>query len=240
VKLGVLRGMSGYNEQTAAVFDAALAVLKARGAELVEIPIRLFEDLSQEQRLILMYDFKEDINRYLAATPAAVKTRTLTELIAFDKSDPRERVHANDIFEFADQTQGGRDNPEYIETLHYAKRRAGPEGIDRALREYGVRALVVLTGGAADLIPPDGRPQPHYPLAKFPKGEIPPDMTTYAAVAGYPHLTVPMGLLHGLPLGLSFVGPKWSEQQLLSLGYAYEQASHARRPPASLARNVTP
>jgi amidase len=233
-KLGVLRGLSGYSDDTAAVFDRALAVLKAQGAELVEIPNSLFEDLSQEQRLVLLYDFKEDINHYLASTPPSVKTRTLTELIAFDKADAHERMHANDIFEVADQTQGGRQNPEYRKTLEYAQRRAGPEGIDRALQSYGVRALVVLTGGAAERIVPDGQPQPHYPLAKFPKGEIPPDMTTYAAVAGYPHLTVPMGLVHGLPLGLSFIGTKWTEQELLSLGYAYEQAAHARVPVQSV------
>lgn len=236
-RLGVLRGLTGYNDQSAAVFDRALAVLRAQGAELVEVPSALFEDLSQEQRSILLYDFKEDINHYLASTPKSVKTRTLTELIAFDRADPRENMHANDIFELAEQTQGGRHNPEYLKTLEYAKRRAGPEGIDRAVHEYHLSALVVLTGEVAGTIPPDGQPIPHYPLAKFPKGEIPPDMTTYAAVAGYPHLTVPMGLLNGSPLGLSFVGPKWSEQQLLSLGYGYEQASRARRPPV---RRLTP
>jgi amidase len=230
-KLGVLRGMSGYNDKTAAVFDKALEVLKAQGAELVEIPIDLFEDLSQEQRLILIADFKEDINAYLATTPPTVKSRTLTDLIAFDQADAREKGHRQDIFELSEKTVGGRQNPDYIKTLEYAKRRAGAEGIDRAVNEYGVRALVVLTGGAAEPIPKDGTPQPYYPLAEFPKGTIPPDATTYAAVAGYPHLTVPMGVVDGLPVGLSFVGPMWSEQTLLSLGYGYEQAAHARVPP---------
>ena len=156
VRLGVLRDMSAYNADTAAVFDQALEVLKAQGAELVEIPVRIFEDLSQEQRLILLYDFKEDINNYLASTPPSVKTRTLTDLIAFDKADSRESMHANDIFEISNQTEGGRQNPEYMKTLEYAKRRAGAEGIDRAVRDYEVRALVVLTGRPASPILPDG------------------------------------------------------------------------------------
>ena len=231
-KLGVLRHMSGYSDQTAAVFDKALEVLKAQGAELVEIPTSVFEDLSQEQRVTLIYSFKPDINAYLANTPPAVKSRTLADLIAFDKSDPRESMHAQEIFETSEKTEGGRQNPDYIKARDYALRRAGTDGIDRACQQYGVQALVVLTGEAASPIQPDGTPQPYYAGAEFPKGSIPPGTTTIPAIAGYPDLTVPMGLLDGLPLGLSFIGPKWTEQRLLSFGYAYEQAAHARVPPA--------
>ena len=230
-KLGVLRDMSGYDKDTAVVFNRALDVLKAQGAQLVEIPINLFEDLSQEQRIVLLYDFKEDINTYLAHTPPGVKTRTLADLIAFNQTDPREKLHTQDIFEAANATVGGRQNPEYIRTLAYLQKRVRAEGIDRAVREFGVKALVVLSYAAAGPIPVDGTPQPTYQLAVFPKGTLPPDAALYASVAGYPNLTVPMGLSKGLPLGLSFIGPRWSDQMLLSLGYSYEQASHARVPP---------
>jgi len=140
-------------------------------------------------------------------------------------------MHTQDIFEAANATVGGRHSPEYLKTLAYLQRRVRAEGIDRAVQEFGVKALVVLTYGVAGPIPVDGTPQPTYQLAIFPKGTLPPDATLYASVAGYPHVTVPMGLSKGLPLGLSFMGPMWTDQMLLSLGYSYEQASHARVPP---------
>ena len=236
-RLGVMRGLRGYSETTQPAFDAALEVLAAQGAELVEIPPDFFEDLIPEQRVILLYDFKEDINAYLAGTPPVVTTRTLADLIVFNNTDPRESMHGQDLFEDAEATTGGRQNPDYMKTLEYAKRTAGPEGIDRAISEYSVSALVALTGGPAAPIDPDGMDRFH-PVDDVPKGATTPSATTYSAVAGYPLLSVPMGLVDGLPVGLSFFGPAWSEQTLLSLGYAYEQASHMRVPPPPIAPAV--
>lgn len=233
-RLGVVRGVAGSTPATDAVLDKALDVMRGQGAEVVEVPISMFEDLTQEQRIILLYDFKEDINAYLASTPPSVKSRTLSDLIAFHTSDPRESMHAIDIFELSEKLEGGRQNPEYIKVLEYAKRRAGAEGIDRALSEYQVRALVSLTNGPAEAHPKEGTRMPFYPLTEYPKGSVPPDMTTYTSVAGYPNLSVPMGLVDGLPVGISFSGAMWSEADLIRLGYAYEQASKARVPPAPL------
>lgn len=231
-RLGVVRGLRGYSDATQPVLDAALAVLTAQGAELVDVPTETFVDVSPEMRVILLHDFKEDLNAYLAGTPAGVKVRTLTDLIAFSKADPRESMHTMDLFEDADATTDGRRNPEYIKTLEYAKRTTQAEGIDKALKDNNVVALVTITGGPAQPIPPDGSASGH-PVALVPKGQTTPSLTTYAAVAGYPHLTVPMGEVNGLPVGLSFVGTAWTESQLMSLGYAYEQASHKRTPPTA-------
>ncbi len=230
VRLGVLRATRGHDEKTQPVLDAALEVLAAQGAELIEIPADALEDLSQEQRLIMIYDIKEDMAAYLASAPAAVKARSMSDLVAFNRADLRESVHGQDFFEAAAATTRGRQNPQYIKTLEYAQRRAGPEGYGRAMSKYRVSALVGVTRGPAELIPPDGEQGGHV-AGQRPKGAVPPSISGVAALAGYPDLSVPMGLVDGLPVGLSFVGPVWSEQLLLSLGYAYEQASRSRVPP---------
>ena len=232
VRLGVVRGLRGYDEKTAPVYDAALEVLKAQGAELVEIGDPHWEDLSNEQRIILSYDFKQDLNAYLAGTdPAKVKSRTLTEAIAFNTTDEREKGHGNDVWVASDATTGFEAD-EYKNLLAEIRRKTRDEGIDKLLKDNNVEALVNLTGGPAAVIPPDGE-KTLGAGSTHEKGAVPPSATLYAAVAQYPHLTVPMGQVEGLPVGLSFIGTAWTEAKLLAYGYAYEQASHKRVPPTA-------
>ncbi|MHB1204706.1 MAG: amidase family protein [Rhodospirillaceae bacterium] len=228
-KLGVLRGTGGYDEKTQPVFDAALEVLKAQGAELVDLPADTLEDLSQEDRVILTHEFKDDLNAYLAGTGPGQKVRTMTELVAFNKVDPHESTHSQDLMEASEATNGRKDE-DYIKAFEYARRRAGPDGIEKGLA--GVSAIVVLTTGPAEVIVPEGAGGGHT-ISERPKGSRPASPSMNAAIAGYPDLTVPMGMVEGMPVGLSFIGPMWSEQSLLAYGYAYEQASHARAPPAA-------
>jgi len=230
MRLGVLRPTGDNAETVGPLFDAALRVLTAQGAELVEVPAEALIDPRPEMRVILLHDFKEDLDAYLAGTPPEVTVRTLADLIAFSKVDPRESMHTMDLWEDAQATEGGRQNPVYIETLGRAKRMTQDEGIDRLLNEYGVSALVTPTGGPAGVVQPDGTPGPG-PIPEGPRGTRPPSLTVVAAVAGYPLISVPMGLVDGLPVGMSFVGTAWSEDLLLSLAYDYEQASLARVPP---------
>ena len=235
-RIGVIRGFSGYNDTTKPVFDAALEVLKGQGAELVDIPLDTFEDLSQEQRLIMLYDIKQDMAAYLANAPAAVKSRTLADLIEFNKTEEHEKLHSQDLFEDAEATTG-KDNPEYVQTKEYAKKRAGEDGYMKAMKDNNVSALVLLTSGPAQPIPPDESGGGH-PAAVHEKGAIPPSGSGQAALAGYPDLNVPAGFVNGMPVGISFVGPPWSEGMLLAYGYAYEQASHARKPPEAYKKTV--
>jgi amidase len=218
-RLGVLRFHTGYSPQTDQVFEAALEALRAQGAELVDIKTFEFGDLGKLELISLLTELKADLNAYLEATPAAVRTRSLADVIAFNRAEPRELApFGQDLFEQAEATRG-LDDPAYVKGRQTAQRMAGPDGIDRLLRENGVVALVAPTTGPAwtiDLVNGD-----HFGGSS----------SRLPAVAGYPHLTVPMGQVQGLPVGLSFIGPAWSEPLLISLGYAYEQATHARKPP---------
>lgn len=225
VTLAVARFYTGDSPKTDAVFEQALKDLAAQGATLVEV--KAFDEgpVGRAEGLVLFTEFKADIAAYLASTdPAKVKARNLADLIAFNAATPQElRWFGQETFEKAQATKG-LDDPDYLTARADAKRLAGPEGIDRILEETGAIAIVAPTTGPAwtiDLINGD-----HYGGSA----------TTLPAVAGYPHLTVPMGQVEGLPVGLSFIGPAWSEARLLSLGYAYEQATMRRRPPELRAR----
>jgi amidase len=215
-RLGVARFIKGYSPATEAAFNDALALLKARGAELVEIEQFDLAPLRDLQLPILLTEFKAGLNGYLATTPDSVSARTLADLIAFNHAEPRELAwFGQDLFEQAQATAGPSD-PAYLQTLQKARTLAGPDGIDRLLREHRVVALLAPTSGPAwsiDLINGDRSVG---------------SASLLAAIAGYPHLTVPMGEAAGMPVGLSFFGAAWTEQTLLSLGQAFELALTTR------------
>ena len=216
VRLGVARFMQGWTPATKKSFDAALALLKEKGVVLVDIEKFDDSELGSLQLPILLTEFKADLNAYLASTPPAVRSRTLKDLIAFNQSEPRElEFFGQEIFEQAEATKG-LDDPEYLKQLASARRLSGPEGIDRLLREHNVVALLAPTYGPAwsiDLI--NGDPN----IASS---------STLAAMSGYPHLTVPMDPVSGMPVGLSIFGAAGSERLLLSLGQAFETARAKR------------
>ncbi len=216
-RIGVARFLAGYHAGTDALFDAALKQLSDAGAELVEIkdfPNR--REIGQAENIVLGAEFKAEIDAYLASTPESVKTRSLADLIAFDKETPAETVwFGQDVFEDAAKAPGLRD-PKYLKAKEAAKRLAGKDGIDRLLKANKLDAIVAPTGGPAwptDLITGD-----HF------LGSA----SGLPAVAGYPHITVPMGDVSSLPVGLSFIGTAWSEPKLIGMAYAYEQRTHLR------------
>jgi amidase len=218
-RIGVMRFASGFG--TDAPFEAALQTLRAQGAVLVEIA--KFErkpDMGQGEFKVLLTELKADLNAYLATTPPSVRTRTLGEVIAFNKGSARElALFGQDTFEEAEKTKG-LDDPDYRKARETSLRLAGLEGIDKMLKDNNVVALVGPT------MPPA------WPIDAVNGDQISGGGAGgFAAVAGYPHLTVPMGHVKGLPVGLSFIGPKWSDGMILSLGYAYEQASRKRVEP---------
>lgn len=226
-RIGVMRFITGYTPGTMALFEQTLQALRDAGAELVEIsegPNR--SRIGQAEFEVLLTELKADLNAYLASTdPAQVPTRTLAEVIAFNAATPRElSLFGQELFLQAER-KGGLDSPAYLEARETSFRLAGPEGIDRLLAAYNVVALIAPTTSPAwsmDVVNGDNS-----------LGSA----SQLAAVAGYPHLTVPMGFVQGLPAGLSFIGAKWDDARILSLGYAFEQATRVFRP-AGLARSV--
>ncbi len=208
----------------AKAFDAALAVLKAKGAVLVDVEQPKLEGLGAAEFAVLLSELKGDLNAYLATTPAAVKTRTLKDVIAFNLANAAAEMpfFAQETFEQAEKTRG-LDDAEYLGARAKSLRLAGKEGIDAMLAKAGAKLLVEPSYGPGWLIEPVYGDQYNGPSSS----ELP-------AVSGYPNLTVPMGLMRGLPVGLSFIGTAHSEAVLLGAGYVYEQASKARVPPRYL------
>lgn len=219
VRIGVLRDEVGNEPKTAAIFEQALQKLKEAGAVLVDIKDSSVTKISDNEGAVLNYELKADLNAYLATTPATVKTRTLADIVAFDTANAAKEMplFKQELFDEAQKTTGLGD-PAYV-AASAAKGEAAAR-IDGLLKDNGVALLVAPTYAPAWLS------DPVY-------GDVytGPSSTQLPAVAGYPHLTVPMGEVQGLPVGLSFIGTKWSEMSLLRAGYVFEQATHARRKP---------
>jgi amidase len=223
-----VRNQFGGNDRVNALIDRSLAVLKALGAVLVDpAELKNVDKYGDAELEVLLYELKAGLNKYLAEFAPGAPVKTLKELIAWNEKQ-REREmpwFGQELFERA-EAKGGLDSKEYLEALATCARYAKAEGIDAVLAEHRLDALVAPTGGPAwltDFINGD-----HYGGS----------FSTPAAVAGYPHLTVPAGFVHGLPVGLSFVGPAFSEPLLIGLGHAFEQATKARQAP-SFAKSVS-
>jgi len=221
--IGVMRFLlDGYSAETRAEFERSLAAMREAGAELIEIETAPadFARIGGWELTVLLTELKHDLNAYLASTdPSQVPTRTLADIIAFNAAMPAEtELFGQDLFERA-QATGGLTDPAYVEARARSLRAAGPEGIDAMMAQHSVVALVAPTTSRAWTNDPDD------------DDEMQGSASRLAAVAGYPHLTVPMGLDRGMPVGISFIGGKWDDARILSLGHAFERRTLARRAP---------
>jgi len=215
VRLGVVKNLLGVHALVDEVMKAAFEALKAQGAELIDVELKssAYDEAEFE---VLLYEFKTDLNAYLAGRGGPV--RELAGLQAFNEAHRREELpfFGQELLQQA-HAKGTLADPAYqkaLETCAQASR-----DISGLLEHHRLQALVGPTGGPAWLI--DHVNGDSSGLS----------FSTPAAVAGYPHITVPAGQVFGLPVGLSFVGGPWQEGTLLKLAYAYEQASKARKPP---------
>lgn len=208
----------------AARFDKALGELRAAGAVLIEVKMPELKGLGDAESEVLYTELKDDLAAYLATTPASVKVRTLADVIAFNDANKATEMpfFGQESFLKAEKTRGTRD-AEYLGARAKSLRLAGVEGIDAMLKAADAQILVTPTYGTPWLSDPAHGDQFNGPSAS----ELP-------AVSGYPHLTVPMGLVDGLPAGLSFIGTAYADELLLKAGYAWEQATHARMAPRYL------
>ncbi len=226
IRIGVLRGAQGTNPDITVRFEAALAVMQGQGAELVDIvEFDVPDDFWANSLLVLEYEFKDSLNAYLAKAPASVMARTLSDVIAFNMAhaDLEMPLFGQDLFE-ASGALGPLTDEAYITARDQVQSVTREKGIDRLLAEHKVSVLVSPSGPLAPRIDPVN-------------GDVWPDWAGAgwaAAIAGYPHLTVPMGDVHGIPIGVSFIGANGSDAAMLAYGYAYEQASQLRVSPRYL------
>ncbi len=226
-RIGVARGggFTGYSEETDAIFEAALEAMADAGAIVVdpaEIPTIDELNASSFEIIVLIYEFKRDLNAYLA-TRTGVPVHTLADVIEFNNDHAAQELKwfGQEFLILAEQEIFTEQ--EYLEALEAGPRLAGPEGIDAVLAEHNLDALVAPTGSPAwpiDLVNGD-----HFLGAS----------SGPAAVAGYPLITVNAGFAHGiLPVGISFMGTAFSEPDLIKVASGFEHAIDARRAPRFL------
>ena len=221
-RLGVEKSHLNGPPAVAALLKAAVAALKAQGATVVEVELnKLVNPLGEAEFDVLLYEFKEGVNKYLAGAGAAVKN--LADIIAYNKAHAAEAmpIFGQETLIRAEATDG-LGNAKYKAAVQKSVTGAR-KAIDGLLKTNNLTAIVGATTGPAWCI--------DWVNGDYSTGV---DFSSPAAMAGYPHLTVPMGQVRGLPVGLSFVGPAHHEAELLALGYAYEQATHHRAAPNML------
>ena len=223
-KIGVMAFARGGNHDIHLLFDAAVEKLKALGAEIVVIEERpdAPDNFWPSARAVLDFEFKATLNDYLASTPSTVKARTLADLIRFNEENAAIEMPLFDqsIFLGAEE-KGDLTTPDYIEARDLVQKATREEGIDKLLAENDVDMLLAPSGPVVPRIDAaNGDVWPSFPGVGW-----------MAAIAGYPHGTVPMGTVHGLPVGLSFMAGKDSDAEVLAAMYAFEQATMARAEP---------
>ena len=221
-RIGVARKLFGFYPQVDRLMESCLQVIKDLGAELID-PVDLEEKFSETEMEVLLYEFKADLNAYLAGLGTQVRVHSLKEIIEFNqKHADRIMPHFGQERMLQAEAKGPLTDEAYLKALETNHRLSREEGIDAALQQHNLDALVAPSGAPAwltDLVNGD----------LYSGGGV-----SAPAVAGYPHITVPAGYISGLPVGISFFGGAYQEPVLLRLAYAFEQALPARQPPRFL------
>lgn len=225
-RIGVARKSFGFNPDVDKLMQASLDALKQAGAILIDpVVIATAGKFDDSEFEVLLYEFKADLNRYLATLGAKAPVRTLKQIIEFnERNREREMPYFGQEIMLRAEAKGGLNEKAYRLALAKNHRLSRTLGIDATMTKHRLDAIVAPTGGPAwttDLINGD----------HFSGGS-----SSAAAVAGYPNISVPAGFVHGLPIGISFFGRAYSEPVLIKIAYAFEQATRFRRAPQFLAR----
>jgi amidase len=223
-RLGVARKFFGFSDHVDKLINKAIEEMKRLGAIIVDpadIPTAgKFDDSEFE---VLLYEFKADLNQYLAKLGPSAPVHSLKEIIEFNERNREKEMpyFGQEIFIKA-QAKGPLTDKAYRDALRKNLRMSRVEGIDALMRKHRLDAIVAPTGG------------PSWPTDLINGDHFSGSSSTPAAVAGYPNINVPAGYVFGLPVGISFFGSAWSEPVLIKLAYAFEQATKFRRPPQFL------
>jgi amidase len=217
-RLGILRKSFGFNAAVDKLMEQSIAAMKSAGAEIVD-PVEIPPDgkIGEPENEVLLYEFKAGLNAYLKTRG---RSETLASVIAFnEKNRTRELDHFGQELFLKAQQKGPLTDAAYLKARAECVRLTRTEGIDAVCSKHRLQALLAPTSCLAWLT--------DYVNGDSGNGGC----STPAAVAGYPHITVPAGRVHGLPAGISFFGPAWSEPALIKIAYAFEQSTSARRRP---------
>ncbi|WP_233523452.1 amidase [Dyella solisilvae] len=228
-RIGVVRELAGAEPNADRILDQSIALMKAQGAIVID-PVELphLKELGDVELTVLLYEFKHDLNAYLATRPG-LQVKSLAELIGYNRREAEREMpwFGQELFEQA-QAKGPLSEVAYTQALDKAKRLSGPEGIDAALQSQQLDALLAPSWGPTFVTDPilgdhvvSGDPTVGGPSQP-------------AAMAGYPSLTLPAGFAHGLPVGIVLFGAKWSEPTLIAIAYGFEQHARAWRAPGFL------
>jgi amidase len=224
-RIGVARAnVSGYNDKTDRLFEEALLAIAGAGAILVDpADIPHLAEYQDSELVVLLYELKADLNAYLATLGPTARVKTLAQLIEFNETNRDFEMpwFGQELFHQA-QSLGPLTDPAYREALELNQRLSRQDGIDAVMDRFRLDALVAPTAS------------PAWPIDLLNGDHFTGGSSTAPAVAGYPHITVPMGQVNELPVGLSFIGRAWSESVLIKLAFAFEQATKHRRAPRYL------
>jgi amidase len=224
-RIGIARDVYfGYSEKADAVAEAVIQTLRARGAIIVDpanIPTAKAMRDSDDELTVLLYEFKADLDAYLASAGGLPAVRSLADLIAFNQAHEREELpFFGQEHCLAAQEKGPLTDAAYLEALARNQRLAREEGVDAVMSEHQLDAL---------LLPSTG---PAWTIDHINGDHVSGGSSQPGALAGYPGISVPAGHVFGLPVGVTFLGRAFSEPRLIALAYAFEQATHTRQAPA--------
>ena len=218
-RIGIYTAPMEMNYKVDTLFKKAIQFFKENGAEMVEIEQIGAPGVGGNSFQVMLYEYKDGLNKYFKSLCEDAPIKSVEELIAFNKIDSVELKYFNQKYLEMANEMGDIDSKEYLEVLKALKEGAQKNGMDKIMKEHNLDAVIAPTGSPAWLT--DWTNGDSYQLGS----------SSPAAQAGYPNITVPMGFIDGLPVGISIFGRAWSEPVLIEIAYAFEQGTKHRKAP---------